>query len=411
MSTGEVAGDASTQAQSGMGSGSDSDSGSEEGTDETSTEAGEELPVCGNGKVEEGEECDLGLLNSDNGGCTTACALAVCGDGLVYIGKEACDDGNTKEDDMCTTLCEAPGCDDGLLSGLESDVDCGGGCLPCGVGLNCEGPDDCETWGCFDGVCGYTQSCSEINAAVPEAPSGRYWIDVDGDGDGAPFEVLCELERSGGGWTLVLVSSDDGQDTWTYENRAWLATDPTIVGELDEVNRDYKSRAYNELVFRDILAVHAPSEVWAAYEDVSQGSTDLGHYVGAIPSPNCDYELAGNGVEMTDGTLESNLDEGVGLCDTDLYFNLGDHEVSVDYCLISAGHSNATYGLAWSKGENNGCPFDDANSAGLGPNSPCESCDSGTEKEEVNGRGFAHALGLNTGTAGAGENYMAIFVR
>ncbi|PRP90625.1 hypothetical protein ENSA5_62960 [Enhygromyxa salina] len=71
MSTGEVAGDASTQAQSGMGSDSDS----EEGTYETSTEAGEEVPVCGNGKVEEGEECDLGLLNSDNGGCTTASML------------------------------------------------------------------------------------------------------------------------------------------------------------------------------------------------------------------------------------------------------------------------------------------------------------------------------------------------
>ncbi|WP_181234451.1 fibrinogen-like YCDxxxxGGGW domain-containing protein [Enhygromyxa salina] len=337
--------------------------------------------------------------------------LAVCGDGLLHIGHEACDDGNATNDDTCTTLCEAPGCSDGLVSGMESDVDCGGGCLPCGVGLNCNASSDCETWGCFEGVCGYTESCEEINSNTPEAPSGRYWIDVDGDGPNTPFEVLCELERGGGGWTLVLVSSDDAQHTWTWEHRAWLTTDATVVGSLDETNRDYKSRAYNEMVFRDILAVHAPSDIWAQYDDVTQGSTDLGHYVGAEPSPNCDYAMAGNGIEMTDGTLASNLENDVGLCDTDLYFNIGDHETSLDYCLVSDVCSTATHGLAWNRGGNNGCPFDDADLAGLGPASQCGCCELGRDMLESGGRGFAGALGLNSGTAELGENYIQVFVR
>lgn len=386
--------------------------GAGDGDGDSTTDTGEPEPECGDGKVDAGEECDLGPLLSDNGGCTTKCMLAVCGDGLLYIGEEACDDGNTDESDDCTSLCEAPGCDDGFKSGEESDIDCGGGCLPCDVGLNCTLSSDCKTWACDDGVCGYADSCAAINAVVPEAPTGRYWIDVDEDGPNQPFEVWCELEQAGGGWTLVLVSSDDDQATWTWANRSWMATDATTVGSLDERNHDFKSQAYNEMVFRDILTVHQPSGMWAQYDDVSGGNTDLGHFVGAVPSPNCNDELAGNGLEMTDGTLVAGVnDQGEGLCDTDLYVNLGDHESNIEYCLGSLGCSTATYGLVWNRGGNDGCDFDDANTGSLGPASQCACCEPGTDMVETNGRGFASPLGLNTGAAGAGENFIQVLLR
>ncbi|MEY3015334.1 MAG: hypothetical protein RIT45_4069, partial [Pseudomonadota bacterium] len=55
---------------------------------------------CGNGEVEDGEQCDDGNKN-DNDGCLNTCRVATCGDGKVQEGKEACDDGNTDDDDEC----------------------------------------------------------------------------------------------------------------------------------------------------------------------------------------------------------------------------------------------------------------------------------------------------------------------
>lgn len=54
---------------------------------------------CGNGTVEEGEECD----GSDD--CTPMCTIHECGDALLGPG-EKCDDGNDADGDACTSSCE-----------------------------------------------------------------------------------------------------------------------------------------------------------------------------------------------------------------------------------------------------------------------------------------------------------------
>ncbi|MFA7681635.1 MAG: DUF4215 domain-containing protein [Candidatus Peribacteraceae bacterium] len=61
--------------------------------------------LCGNGSLDTGEECDLGLLNGI-GTCSVMCEILYCGDGLVteVIGED-CDDGNTTNDDGCTNTC------------------------------------------------------------------------------------------------------------------------------------------------------------------------------------------------------------------------------------------------------------------------------------------------------------------
>ncbi|MDC0674449.1 DUF4215 domain-containing protein [Nannocystis radixulma] len=61
--------------------------------------------VCGDGKVDDGEECDNGAQNGDDGFCTDACVNNVCGDGLVIAGFEACDDGNDVDTDYCSNAC------------------------------------------------------------------------------------------------------------------------------------------------------------------------------------------------------------------------------------------------------------------------------------------------------------------
>ncbi|HUS27159.1 MAG TPA: DUF4215 domain-containing protein [Kofleriaceae bacterium] len=67
-------------------------------------------PVCGNGIVEAGEQCDDGnTLPGD--GCCDLCEIEVpvCGNGIKELGEE-CDDGNLVNGDGCSTacVCECP---------------------------------------------------------------------------------------------------------------------------------------------------------------------------------------------------------------------------------------------------------------------------------------------------------------
>ena len=61
---------------------------------------------------------------------TTTPPLPSCGDGQLDDGED-CDDGNDDETDACTSACKAPACDDGQQNGDETAVDCGGSCGSC----------------------------------------------------------------------------------------------------------------------------------------------------------------------------------------------------------------------------------------------------------------------------------------
>ena len=70
----------------------------------------EPLPECGNGVVEDSEECDDGNTLSGDG-CSGNCKLESngedCGDGLRVPGSlEECDDGNTLNGDGCSSNCQ-----------------------------------------------------------------------------------------------------------------------------------------------------------------------------------------------------------------------------------------------------------------------------------------------------------------
>ncbi len=55
---------------------------------------------CGDGRTENGEECDDGNDDSEDG-CTIRCEIAVCGDSRLTSPPEACDDGNDNDNDGC----------------------------------------------------------------------------------------------------------------------------------------------------------------------------------------------------------------------------------------------------------------------------------------------------------------------
>ncbi len=95
------------------------------------------LPVCGDGKIDDGETCDDGEANSDTGKCTTNCTLTNCGDGTVQSPNgedimEECDDGaeNNGPDKKCTAECKKTTCGDNEIqspNGNDENEECDDG--------------------------------------------------------------------------------------------------------------------------------------------------------------------------------------------------------------------------------------------------------------------------------------------
>jgi hypothetical protein len=77
-------------------------------SDEMTTMAGS--PECGNGQLNEGEQCDDGLDgNGDTRYCKTDCMLNECGDGSLFVGLELCDEGAGNSDEygsLCGEDCQ-----------------------------------------------------------------------------------------------------------------------------------------------------------------------------------------------------------------------------------------------------------------------------------------------------------------
>jgi cysteine-rich repeat protein len=100
--------------------GSETDGG-ESGTEESETDTGV-AAVCGDGEVDDGEECDAAAMNGANSTCTPDCLINICGDGYAFLdGLETCDDGNDIDTDACLTSCVLATCGDGFIqSGVET---------------------------------------------------------------------------------------------------------------------------------------------------------------------------------------------------------------------------------------------------------------------------------------------------
>ena len=82
--------------------------------------------ACGDGIIQDNEDCDDGVNNSDTtpDACRSTCVLPTCGDGVVDVSlSEFCDDGNDEDDDACLSDCTEPRCGDGIV---RTDLDING---------------------------------------------------------------------------------------------------------------------------------------------------------------------------------------------------------------------------------------------------------------------------------------------
>jgi hypothetical protein len=134
---------------------------------------------CGNGVVEEFEDCDDGPANSDTmpNACRTDCDLPRCGDGVVDDAMmEECDDGPDNGDltpNACRTTCVLPICGDGVPD----------------MGEPCD--DGNADWGdsCFQ--------CSSLYYFVLNAPDGGTDSIIRASRDGDTVQIVAEPDYDG----------------------------------------------------------------------------------------------------------------------------------------------------------------------------------------------------------------------
>ncbi len=148
---------------------------------------GLEPSPCGDGVLDENEECDDG--NTKNGdGCSDTCTLEECGNGVVE-GNEECDDGNTKNGDGCSKACK-----------LESMDECGNGIQDPGETCddgNTKNGDGCSSTCQTEGTCGDRKI-----AADEECDDGN-----TKNGDGCSAHCRTEMSPECGDANL-----DDGEE-------------------------------------------------------------------------------------------------------------------------------------------------------------------------------------------------------
>lgn len=250
--------------------------------------------ICGNGILEEDEECDYGMANTDKAACTSNCKFASCGDGLIWDTKpgteqcdhgtangehaictnhctnarcgdgfvldtgekqEECDDGNTVDDDACSNECVLATCNDLVKNGDESDIDCGGDCeMGCSIGKTCQNQNDCQSgYNCVDHRCvSPPESCQKILEQNPTllGKDGTYFIDPNDDQP--PFAVLCDMTTDGGGWTRVLL------DTFEIDAKGWNSETTTFCGAFGKILGGYDVFGGNDIANKLVELLGVP---------------------------------------------------------------------------------------------------------------------------------------------------------
>ena len=197
------------------------DDGSNNGVGSDTCSAVCTLPNCGDGILEEGEDCDNGANNGSDEDCLADCSVNTCGDGNVDTAGqhvEGCDDGSANGvHGDCLADCTPNVCGDGHLdTAADSTEDCDDG--------SANGHESCDyNTSCF--VCSAT--CQKVTGTGPKCGDGAVdpeeaCDDGSANGCGAcAADCKAVTDAKATGFIVVVPGSDlvgDGTETFTLSD-------------------------------------------------------------------------------------------------------------------------------------------------------------------------------------------------
>lgn len=311
-----------------------------------------------------GKTCVAGEVCSE-GSCAVSCLGGSTQCGVLCVDTE----NDPSHCGDCASVC-GPGevCSQGTcaVTCLGGSKLCAGACVDTDTD-----PDNCGACGatcsggyCLNGACEFPASCSGLLKNNPNLPTGAYWVDSDGPGGMAPYEVYCEMTTAGGGWTLVASVVDRAYfaATTCYTCSASFTTcdeapfiTPTTAGSVATMlTTDYKSEAYSLVSFNEFLFVDS-NGLYASYEvsTAQPHASVLGWYPAGLQSvvaenieapPSSSYPVSLTNASTADnpcGTLR-------------VAFNIEDSDTP-----IGGSCHTSVKGPSWSNKSNNNCYWDD----------------------------------------------------
>ncbi|HEX5038199.1 MAG TPA: DUF4215 domain-containing protein [bacterium] len=263
---------------------------------------------------EEAFQCPGGVCTPQDGAtCTATCQLKSCGDGVLDDGEE-CDDHNNITGDGCTSTCQDEECGDGILSLLvgeqceppstgscdeschlipETPPNCGNGVLETGLGEEC---DDGNT-NALDGCNSLCQS-EECGDGIVQIALGEQ-CDDGGTAAGDGCDSDCRLESCGDGTVQSPAEECDDGNTNALDGCNGLCQtedcgDGVVQAALGEQCDDGGTAA------GDGCSATCQNEVAPACGDgILQGGEDCDDdnlVPGDGCSPTCTDEVCGDGI-------------------------------------------------------------------------------------------------------------------
>ena len=225
--------------------------------------------------------------------------------GCDCISNDRCDSGYCDS----TGICSESSCEDNAENGLETDIDCGGNCDPCGLDKNCVIDEDCESGNCNSQRCSSQDHCfndlqdedeTDIDCGGTKCPAcgvGKECLYNDDCLSGfckeGEFTKMCFRKDSDTDGDGINDADDNCPD---IENADQEDFDNDGIGDVCDHDKDYDGMD-DEWEKRYGLDPYNPDDAYA--DDDGDGLSNLEEYESGTDPTNKD----------TDGDGYSDYDE------------------------------------------------------------------------------------------------------